>query len=331
MRSRCHRIHIQTRATQKSRKILPLFSCSVFSVQDDSHTEHGRMECESDEKILAAKKLSLYFGAHTHARRQLDLHNISSYCQWFDGIRIKSIFQFHRQTLQSRCIYTLTFGLLPSIHLSIGTYTRTQMIHIEHGEQQRRTKKKAHALRHLFETNNIASTVNKQHQIAFYFVPFILFSDASTSTIHHSLCSCGGTAMVAVLSATMVMAVAAATAAMAVMKAKTHKSVCRFRTHIVPYIFSGVFACRFNSFWSSLVARRLSLVAVIVHVLVAFAVYVIVCVLFSFRFVSFRFVFFLFFCATASNSLVPSVRPFVCVCMVVDGYCVKYRVPFATP
>lgn len=52
----------------------------------------------------------------------------------------------------------LTFGL--HFHPSI-------RFHTAHGCH----KNKHNAIRHLFETNNIASTVNKQHQIAFYFVP----------------------------------------------------------------------------------------------------------------------------------------------------------------
>lgn len=104
---------------------------------------------------------------------------------------------------------------------------------------------KTHAEQHLFETNNIASTVNKQHQIAFYFVPFILFCDASTSTIHHSLSSspsCDGSIGDGGGQDTQV-------------------SLSFSNAYIVPYIFSGVFACRFNSFWSSLVARHPSPVA----------------------------------------------------------------------
>lgn len=112
--------------------------------------------------------------------------------------------------------------------------------------------------------------------------------------------------MVAVLSAVMVMAVAVASA-MAVMKAKTHKSVCRFQTHIVPYIFSGVFAWRFNSFWSSLVAcrRHRSRSCCFCHLC-----HCVRFIFLSIRFVSFRFSF-LFFGVTASNSLASSVR--VCV------------------
>lgn len=165
----------------------------------------------------------------------------------------------------------LTFGLHfhPSIHF-----------HTAHGCH----KNKHNAIRHLFETNNIASTVNKQHQIAFYFVPihFIFWRFDFDNTPFNRL-SAGVEA-----------------AASGGERRRRARHTSQFAVFKRIYFLWCVFACRFNSIWPSLVA-------VVVHVLVAFSVYAI-----SF---SFRFVLFL---------------PFS-LCLVVDGYWAGYRVPFATP
>lgn len=204
------------------------------------------------------------------------------------------------------------FHIHPSTHslTHLQTYTYTQRTAAPRKEEEKKHTTLRYELRHLFETNNIASTVNKQHQIAFYFVPFILFCDASTSTIHHSLCTsvrwCGGT--VTAVAATVAAPETAAMVWWWWRRPRHTSQFVVFQTHIVPYIFAGVFGCRLNSFWSSLVRRSFIVVAVI-HGLVAFAIYVVVCVLSSFLFIFFFLPF------------VPFSFGAVRCGMVVDGYC----------